>query len=92
MKIMRGGIRRFCRLVLRSADAAVYVGFAEPGTQSGMPPSTEDTQVVCVSCRTVYSFAAGAHGCGCPNCGGLSWVSARLVAEAPPPPRERAHV
>jgi predicted RNA-binding Zn-ribbon protein involved in translation (DUF1610 family) len=39
----------------------------------------EETNVVCTACATVYAFPVGAQAHGCPQCGGLSWVSARLL-------------
>lgn len=46
--------------------------------------------VRCVECRHEYELPALGEEMGCPQCGGISWVSTRIAASPPPEPA-RSH-
>lgn len=46
-----------------------------------------DDHVVCTACRTQYAFPLKGDASGCPTCGSLSWVVARLARATPPDAR-----
>jgi DNA-directed RNA polymerase subunit RPC12/RpoP len=49
-----------------------------------VPVANPPEQVRCVECRHEYDLPALGEEMGCPNCGGISWVSTRIpVAPAP---------
>jgi rRNA maturation endonuclease Nob1 len=49
--------------------------------------ATSSEWVRCVECKHEYELPALGEDMGCPECGGSSWVSARIAAAPTPQPQ-----
>jgi len=57
------------------------------GDDTLVPMANPSEWVRCVECKHEYELPALGEEMGCPMCGGVSWVSARIPAPPAPAPR-----